>query len=105
MSVVAFLQSKNIPASVIAGNDEATNKKIAKALGYTADVFEVVHYVPKSGKGGMYLKSNLTGPNGQPLRSQFFERLCDGETLSPEGEAKKQGILLAVANSAADALG
>jgi hypothetical protein len=109
MNVVEFLKSKNVPETLIAGQDAEVLKGIAKAMGFQASAFEVVTYTRKEGKNAgkpaQYLKSNIKGPDGKALRSQVFEFLCEGDTLTAEGEARRVGILVALGNSAADAIG
>lgn len=108
VSVTEFLKSKNIPEAVISATTPEELVGIAKALGFQASPFEVVAYVRKAGKNEgkteMYLKSNIKGPDGKPLRSQVFELLCEGDKLDAEGEKRRVEVLVAIANAAADAI-
>jgi len=103
MTALEVLKAKGVPEALYAGRSAAEINKLARAIDseWKAPVeatVEVVPYTPsKSKKGtGMYLKVNTGNFGG------IFERLCDGEKLTPDGRQKAAQLLASIANQAAD---
>jgi len=104
MTGLEVLKAKGVPASLYEGKTPKEINQIARAIDPTWKApreitAEVVHYKPKgSGKDGMFVSLNAGGRGG------VFERVCDGEKLTPEGRAAAAELLTGFANAAADAL-
>ena len=104
MTALELLKAKGVPASLYEGKEQKAINALARALDPEFKVpqtitAEVVHYKPKgSGKDGMFV-SLSTGSRGG-----IFDRVCDGDKLTPEGKAAAAKILTGIANAAADAL-
>lgn len=103
MSAMEIIKAKNVPESVYSGMDQKALNALARALDPTFRVpvgaeVEIVPYTTKGkGQTGQYLSIKC----GSGFKG-VFEKLCDGDKLTPEGRTKALQLLTDVANQAAD---
>lgn len=104
MTALEIIRAKGVPETVYSSMDQKGLNAMARALDPDFRVpaqaeVEIVTYTTK-GKGatGQYLSIKAGGFKG------VFEKLCEGDKLTPEGKAKAALLLTQIGNAAADLL-
>lgn len=93
----AFLSSKGVTEDQLKTWPPEQARSVAKAMGFKASAVRVEEYTPQQGRKGtgMYL---ICEGSGKP----WFNRLCDGTKLTPEGRASAESLAAAILDAVAE---